>query len=320
MTNNPHTIDLVTYTRCSRYWLEDGSLILHSCRILYKVHKSLLLRHSPNLSRWINQQQAELSVADEQLLPDIAGCTHITVPDEIGLRTEDLEALLEHLYHDVPLSAESPFSRVASLLRASSPKQLHFPAIHELCGNYILMMFPSSPRPFFHPDFLHDALILATEFDLPMRKGILYSLVTTSDFDMEGDETEGRFFSEKLPLVDGRDDASQMPNSCALSPTDAQKCRRLMGSIMEHFTPILFTPATTPHMACTNVFADRWMPLVIQPALDSAGVYKPLETLQNIIDIDWREYGLCSSCAIEKRAEWTKEQEDVWEKMDEWIA
>jgi hypothetical protein len=92
-----------------------------------------------------------------------------------------------------------------------------------------------------------------------------------------------------------------------------------MTGIMEHFTPILFTPATTPHMACTDVFADTWMSLVIQPALENDGVYKPLETLQHMIDIDWGNLGLCLSCVIEKRAEWTREQEDVWEKADGWI-
>jgi hypothetical protein len=88
---------------------------------------------------------------------------------------------------------------------------------------------------------------------------------------------------------------------------------------MDHFTPILFTPATTSHMACTDVFADTWMFRVIQPALENAGVYKPLETLQKIIDTDWGELGLCSSCVIEKRAEWTRVQEEIWEKMDDWI-
>jgi hypothetical protein len=92
-----------------------------------------------------------------------------------------------------------------------------------------------------------------------------------------------------------------------------------MGGMMEHFTPILFTPATTPHMACTDVFADMWMSVVIQPALQNSGVYKPLETLQNIIDIDWGKLGLCLSCVTEKRAEWSREQECIWEKIDKWI-
>lgn len=72
-------------------------------------------------------------------------------------------------------------------------------------------------------------------------------------------------------------------------------------------------------MSCTDVFADQWMPLVIQPALEQDGVYKPLETIQRIIDIDWEAQGLCKSCADEKREEWRADQEDIWTKMDHWI-
>ena len=96
-----------------------------------------------------------------------------------------------------------------------------------------------------------------------------------------------------------------------------------MAGVMEHFTPILFTPATTSHMACTDVFADMWMSVVIQPALQNGGVYKPLETLQNIIDIGWGKLGLCLSCVTEKRAEWTREQEGIWGKKEfgkRWIS
>ena len=73
-------------------------------------------------------------------------------------------------------------------------------------------------------------------------------------------------------------------------------------------------------MACTDVFADQWMALVIQSAIAGDGVYKPLETLEQIKQIDWGAKGLCPACVREKREEWTKEQEDVWEKMDGWAS
>ena len=201
-------------------------------------------------------------------------------------------------------------------------------------------MFPSGPRPFVHPDCLEEALELASEYNIPVsdlcwdsspklmqeelqiRKGVLYSLVTTSNFDTETEDTTNLSTHAALP--------AQVPNSTpaapilvrghVLSASDARTCRGLMKGIMEHFTPILFTPTTTSHMACTDVFAETWMQLVIQPAIENDGVYKPLETLQSIIDIDWGYHGLCSSCVVEKRAEWRKEQEDIWEKIDNWIV
>lgn len=73
-------------------------------------------------------------------------------------------------------------------------------------------------------------------------------------------------------------------------------------------------------MACTDRFADMWMPRVIQLSFEDDGVYKPLETLERIKRIDWEAQGVCPSCAAEKRQEWTGEQETVWQKIDEWIA
>lgn len=93
-----------------------------------------------------------------------------------------------------------------------------------------------------------------------------------------------------------------------------------MTELINHFTPILFTPAATPHMACTDVFADVWMPLVIQPALEDDGVYKPLETLERIRNVDWRKHGLCEDCVKEKREEWREEQENIWKLMDGWLG
>jgi hypothetical protein len=92
-----------------------------------------------------------------------------------------------------------------------------------------------------------------------------------------------------------------------------------MAHLIDYFTPLLFTPAATPHMACTDVFADKWMPLVIQPALEDDGVYKPLETLEQMRGVDWAKEGLCESCVREKLEEWREEQRKVWRLIDEWL-
>src|ERR1700742_3482410 len=98
-----------------------------------------------------------------------------------------------------------------------------------------------------------------------------------------------------------------------------QLCKRLMTRVIDHFTPILFTPATTPHMACTDVFADTWMNLVISPALEDDGVYKPIETLERLKRIEWAQRGLCAECTREKRKEWSEEQEAIWALVEKWL-
>jgi hypothetical protein len=108
--------------------------------------------------------------------------------------------------------------------------------------------------------------------------------------------------------------------SGTLSPADARRCAQLMHQLIEYFTPVLFTPATTSHMACTDVFADTWMTLVIQPALECDGVYKPLEMLQMMMEVDWVKEGLCETCLHDKKVEWTAEQVTVWSKLDRWLG
>ena len=81
--------------------------------------------------------------------------------------------------------------------------------------------------------------------------------------------------------------------------------------MVDHFTPTLFTPAATPHRACTDVLADTWMDLVISPALMDGGVGRPLETLERMKNIPWADKGLCAECVQEKAQEWTEEQENV---------
>lgn len=89
-------------------------------------------------------------------------------------------------------------------------------------------------------------------------------------------------------------------------------------------------------MACTDVFADKWMDIVISPALASdgmsnyptilhvlsshtlAGVYKPIETLAFISAIPWNEHGLCGDCVVDKEAEWLDERKRIWEQVSRW--
>ena len=105
-----------------------------------------------------------------------------------------------------------------------------------------------------------------------------------------------------------------------LAEFDVRLCENLMTRVIDHFTPILFTPATTPHMGCTDVFADTWMTCVISPAIESGGVYRPIETLERMRSLDWVKHGLCSACVEEKDKEWREEQENVWNMIERWLG
>ena len=94
------TIDSESHTgpklrRHSKYWLDDGSLILQTRDSLYKVHRTLLDRHSRLLAT-IHRSDG---VGKGSHLVD--GLVVIQIPEELEVNSGDLEILLEHLYHDV---------------------------------------------------------------------------------------------------------------------------------------------------------------------------------------------------------------------------
>lgn len=74
-----------------------------------------------------------------------------------------------------------------------------------------------------------------------IRKGIYYSLVTTSEFEPEDDDLD----LENSIKSNGLPGSSSTPR-LILAPTDVKRCRSLMTGIVEHFTPVLFTPVRVP--------------------------------------------------------------------------
>jgi hypothetical protein len=84
-----HTYDWSTGRRHPTYWLEDGSVLINVEDVLFRVHKTLLHRHSRVLNLWTST------------IPESSDVDIVHVPDEIGMSAEDFVALLEHLYHDV---------------------------------------------------------------------------------------------------------------------------------------------------------------------------------------------------------------------------
>ncbi|KAH9851060.1 hypothetical protein C2E23DRAFT_886809 [Lenzites betulinus] len=285
--------------RHARYWLEDGSLVVRSQDHFYKVHRTMLQRHSTVLGSLSPSAAADGS---ESTAKTVDGLVVVHIPDKLQVRSEDFEALLEHLYHDAPLDESATFPRVASVLRASSAEQLDFPAIHAVARTRLERMFPTGPEPSFTSEHAEEALTLAVKHDIPSIRKALYYSIATHSHDHDDDATD-----------------SAVPRRSPLSPELAARCNALLNGLISHFTPILFTVATANHMACTDVFADKWMPSVIQPALDENGLCRPLETLEQIIAIDWAAEGLCEECVRDKREEWRDEQKDVWARIDGWL-
>ncbi|KAF5358131.1 hypothetical protein D9756_001166 [Leucocoprinus leucothites] len=302
------------------YWFEDGSLILEVHNVEFRVHRSLFQRHSSFLASAKPRTTCAATLAADDA-HNVAHSVYCSIDQ--GFNSRDTEALLEHMYHDFPLSPDSSFERIVAVLRSTGPQQFDMPTPHAHAKAILVSYFDRKNPSNIGPDILSEAVAIARVFRIsPVLKTALYHTMIIADLDH--DDADVTVLDPQIQLP-GSTTVSESPfttntgKGYKLSKLDVNLCKSLMTRVIDHFTPILFTPATTPHMACTDVFADTWMPLIISPALESDGVYKPIETLEQMRSIDWGKHGLCPVCVEEKREEWRKEQETVWNMIEKWL-
>jgi hypothetical protein len=82
-----------------RFWFDDGSVIVSLVPTVYKVHKSILDRHSTKFAPWLLDATDPTALALSSAIGD-AKTPIMAIPVELGLAIEDFEALLAHLYHN----------------------------------------------------------------------------------------------------------------------------------------------------------------------------------------------------------------------------
>lgn len=191
------------------------------------------------------------------------------------------------------------------------------PTVHFHAKSILVSYFNNMDPSKIHKAEMFEAVAIARTFRImSVLKTVLYYSMVTVDFDPEVGDLQMTSQSAVLSEPSSPFSTEKEPQ---LADSDVSLCRSLMTRVIDHFTPILFTPATTPHMACTDVFADTWMTSVISPAIETGGVYRPIETLERIRGLDWIKRGLCSTCVEEKHKEWREEQENVWAMIERWL-
>ena len=85
--------------RSHRFWFDDGSVLVSLVPSVYKVHKSILDRHSTKFASWLLDATDPAALALSRAL-DHAKIQVIAIPGDQHIVTEDFETLLAHLYHD----------------------------------------------------------------------------------------------------------------------------------------------------------------------------------------------------------------------------
>ncbi|ESK81750.1 hypothetical protein Moror_16744 [Moniliophthora roreri MCA 2997] len=293
-------------SKSPRFWLDDADAIVQvqaadseAGDTLYKVHISKLSDQSPYFHSAFTNAQHKGPVVLDEIESGISNLHYANINRDRGVSPGDLDVLLDHLYRQNTLSAESEYQRIVSVLRISRPDQLDFPQIREQAVECFTSLFPTEPDVLatFRFDCAEDAMAVAMQNNIQKaQKPLLYYLVTQSHLDA--------FPSWIKPAEIDR---------------ITEQVMALMQRLIDQFTPILFTPPATSHMECTDIVADRWMGLVITPALNEGGTGKPLEELERMKRLDWEKEGVCASCAKDKRDEWTEEQQTIWKLLDGWI-
>jgi hypothetical protein len=80
------------------FWFDDGSVVVRVQNHLFKVHRSLLSRHS----NFFAHCDAVTKTLDDTIREDlVSDCDYIVVDLDRRVLAQDVEVLLEHLYHDV---------------------------------------------------------------------------------------------------------------------------------------------------------------------------------------------------------------------------
>lgn len=87
------------------YWLDDGSLVLDVEVQRFKVHRTLLSRHSRFFASLSSTPHAisgsDFTTSDSPTVVQTQELDHIVLEQRKEVRAEDVEALLQHLYHDL---------------------------------------------------------------------------------------------------------------------------------------------------------------------------------------------------------------------------
>ncbi|KAI0347577.1 hypothetical protein BDW22DRAFT_248 [Trametopsis cervina] len=291
------TLDEKEHTMLSRspeFWADEGTLVLILRNEGFKLHRSLIHGQSNRIA------ELEASNLSSDMNNDEYGLAVLRLPDGTA-DPADFSVLLRHIYSETDMKLFTGLSgcrKLCSLIRVSSPTQMDCPAIYS-AARLRLQELLGAGLGALEPEYREDAediLSVVSQYDLqPLQKRLLYTVATTSHFD------------------------SLEPHP-SLPSALTTLCATLQDNLIAHFTPILFTVATTAtHMNCTNIFAEEWMPLVIGPALEDSGLCRPVETLRMIQKVRWEEHGLCAECCKEKRGEWEEEIRTVWDMIDGWI-
>ncbi|KAF6750569.1 hypothetical protein DFP72DRAFT_910551 [Ephemerocybe angulata] len=295
----------ITSSSTSSSQKSDGKPLYDPSIVTFRIASTLfpaiplkeLSAHSKVIRGAITALTASELIVYTLTSPNSEGEAMIKTEEEVS--ADDFEVLLKYLDGCEEINSQTALLTLQSLLRISHPSRLDIPKLHSDARQTFESIFPPHMLAIKRDSStLYHALLVAEEFTFRnVRKALLYAIITSNNIDT----------------------AAGTPSDPAWSAHHVKIFAHLLAKFVDKFAPVLYTVANAGHMACTDAFADAWMPLVIEPSYQDDGVTDPLRSLQRIKGIDWGKHGICDECVKDKTDEWNEEMENIWAVLDEWI-
>src|SRR6266566_479449 len=84
----PNGAESQSSQKSDRFWLDDGSALVSLVPSVYKIHKSILDRHTTKSASWLLDATDPAVLALSKAIDDV-GTPIIVVPVELGITIED---------------------------------------------------------------------------------------------------------------------------------------------------------------------------------------------------------------------------------------
>ncbi|THH27107.1 hypothetical protein EUX98_g7080 [Antrodiella citrinella] len=339
----------------SKFWALDGSVVVQLHKILFRLVRSQLVRHSTFFAAILGEPETypgglQKLYAKATRLADMDDKPVLKIRD-LDISVQDFETLVEfmddpYVYLDSPL----PFPVLAGLLRAS--RALEFSRFNDIATRKLQQLWPYQLEKLTvdPKDHASETIVLARQWDMPeLLKRAFYELVRTTslgqelfedeeDEDGEGndsamnDEERNKTISradlirlvmtrEKLHLewlftADSPPSALEFP--CPLAVVDPKAAAVADG-------PAPSSPSGSKTAAADQCYAARadfsaiWSEKVKQTGVYEDHLYDPICGMDNLALIEWEKAGFCDGCVESWKIVWKKKQEKLWENLELWL-
>ncbi|KAF9812761.1 hypothetical protein IEO21_06011 [Rhodonia placenta] len=329
--------------RHPEFWHMDGSIVLQAENILFKLHRSRLIQHSPLFAAVLSAEKKNNNDVEFNSTDIIAGngefldgCAIFKLMHVLARDFENLLRALERGYDFVV--KPPPFPVVASILRTAH--SLSFASISQFATHVLENMWPNdiarlSTKPKLHAA---EAILLAQECRVSVLKHAYYDLLRTRAFgasiptvndDMYLDQSprsdtspkaqflcsdqlvlmvvvRERLQSEWIHIMRGPPKLS----ACALErrpPTERERVDGMRQQLERCKT-------------ATSKMAQDWSMLLAKTRVYEIGLFDILGGLDLLLNEKWRGAGFCRGCVEARKQIWTDKKRQIWDNLDDWLG